>query len=132
MLFSDTITVVFQVFCCNSVCTSACMPLSFLVIECCEPCSCSASPLIRQISDRSLTISFVMYLRFLLGHESTTDPPISLFWMILISDTDSHDAALRAKLDAFKIEIQINLVLVCVYDTQLSENGFRILTRENS
>ena len=43
---------------------SACMLASFLMIGCCGPYSCSASPLIRQISDRSLPISFVTYLRF--------------------------------------------------------------------
>ena len=38
---------------------------------CCRPYSCSASPLIRQISDRSLPISFVDVLAVLLGHEFT-------------------------------------------------------------
>ena len=40
------------------------MLLNFLVIGCSGPYSCSASPLIRQISERSLPISFVTYLRF--------------------------------------------------------------------
>ena len=43
---------------------SACMLFSFFVIGCCGPYSCSSSPLIRQISERSLPISFVMYFRF--------------------------------------------------------------------
>ena len=54
----------FPVFSCSSPWASACMPASFLVIGCCGPYSCSASPLIRQISERSLPISFVTHLRF--------------------------------------------------------------------
>jgi len=35
-------------------CTSVCMLPRFMVIGCCGPYSCSASPLICQVSDRSL------------------------------------------------------------------------------
>jgi len=39
-------------------------PASFFVIGCRGPYSCSASPLIRLISERRFPLSFVMHLRF--------------------------------------------------------------------
>ena len=51
-------------FSCSNSWASVCMLASFFVIGCCGPYSCSASPFIRQISDRSLPISLVTYLRF--------------------------------------------------------------------